>query len=184
MNKFISSVLVLLVLAVGGLYLRKPEVTVQTTPVQVDQPDLVGANPGLDHLSNEYFKAGVSATKYFGLSTVNASTTSSTAPTLQLGKGSSGIITVGTSTPAIRTQNASTTAVSSSNSVVKVTQVANGPAGVTCNTTQATNTLVSTLFASSTAPSLNGFSLVLGSIPTTNPACFFYEVFERSTNGY
>lgn len=184
MNKFLSSVLALLVLAVGGLYVQKPEVTVQPTPVVVNQPTDVGASPNPDVLTQTRFKAGVLANKYGSLTTVNASTTSSTVPTLQLGLGSTGIITVGTSTPAIRTQYASTTAVSSANSVVRVTQVATGPAGVTCNTTQATNTLVSTFFASSTNTSLNGFGITLGAIPTTNPACFFYEVFDRSTNGY
>lgn len=149
-----------------------PVAPVQQAPYYQERP--VGA-------SGNRFVDGLFAAKYSGIDSVNASTTSSTAPTLQLGAGTHGVITVGTSTPAVKVQYASTTAINA-NSMVFVQQTLSGPPGVTCNTTQATNTLVS---VHDHATSTNdGFGITLGSIPTTNPPCFEYLIFDRSKSGY
>lgn len=162
-------------------YATRPQSVERVTVEKVEQ---VGGSQSQDHYNPEFFRNGLYANKFFTLSSTNASTTSSTAPTLPLalGAGSHGIITVGTSTPAVRTTYASTTAVTS-NSTVFFQQTASGPAGVTCNTTGATSTIVTT-YTSSTRASLNGFAVTLGSIPATDPVCLEYWVVDRSTSGY
>lgn len=164
-----------------------PQVNVTTPVPQVDvnvPEQLVGGSQSQDHYNPEYFRNGLYGNKFFSLSSVNASSTSSTAPTLPLAlsAGSHGVITVGTSTPAVRTTYASTTAVTA-NSTIYFAQTASGPAGVTCNSTGATSTIYTT-YTSSTNISLNGFAVTLGSIPTTNPVCLSYWIVDRSTSGY
>ncbi len=180
-TKLIGALLVVSLLLGGyGAYksMQSPSPITQVVEKQV------GATPSPDQYTYSQYYSGLGASKYQTLFSVNASTTSSTAPTLPLAlsKSSHGIITVGTSTPAVRTTYASTTAVTA-NSTVWLQQTTSGPTGVTCNTTGATST-ISAIFASTTNISLNGFSATLGSIPTTNPVCLEYWVVDRSTSGY
>lgn len=166
MNKFISSVLVLLVLVVGGLYLRKPEIIVQPAPVSVVSQDLnAGAAPGPNHLTPEYFTQ---------LGIYGALSTSSSSPAAY-GNSSSFQMVV----PAAATSgSASTTAVTSlSNRVYVQQRTSTGIAGTTCNTsTIATGTTVS-LTASTTNTSLNGVKITVPAAPVTNPYCFDVTLF-------
>lgn len=178
MNKAISSIFLTAAVALSLYAAFKPA---EKPSVQVvEQP--VAATPSPEHFNQEYFYNGLSTSKLYGLSSVNASTTTTTP--IQLGSGSHGQITVGTSTPAIRIQNASTTAITAT-SMVFLQQISTTTMpSVTCNATQATNTQVSLVFASSTNSSMNGFQITLGSIPATNPACFNYWIVDRSKAGY
>lgn len=177
-NKFIS-ILAFIAIAISAVvFFRHPPVS--PVPPAVEVP--VGASPSPDHYNYEQFFTGMGASKFSGLSSVNASTTSTTP--LQLGSGSQGQITIGTSTPVTRTVNASTTAITAS-SMVFLQQIATTTMpSVTCNSTQATNTMVSLVFASSTNSSMNGFQVTLGANPATNPACFNYWIVDRSKTGY
>ena len=68
---------------------------------------------------------------------------------------------------------ASTTAVTA-NSDLQISQEATSPiAGITCNTTAATNTLVTVL---SGLGANSGFKVVAGSSPATNPDCFSFSI--------
>jgi hypothetical protein len=87
-----------------------------------------------------------------------------------LGSAAAGYFVVGTGTPATRLGLASTTAVTA-NSVIMVQQETRSPmAGVTCNTTLATSSSITTV-----APD-SGFVLTVGSIPATNPQCWSYWI--------
>lgn len=73
------------------------------------------------------------------------------------------------------TISASTTAVSNANSAVSVQQELTTPlAGVTCNSTIATDTAVTVLYNASTT--LTGFKLTTTAAPVTNPNCYSFEV--------
>lgn len=154
MNKFIFFILALLVLAVGGLYLKKP-VTV-TYPVDVN----AGAAPGPNHLSPEYFAS---------LGVYGALSTSSSSPAAYGSASSFQMVIPAAST----TGKASTTAVTSLGNRVLIQQTrTTAIPGTTCNsTTIATGTVV-TLNASSTNPSLNGVTITVPAAPVTNPYCF------------
>lgn len=160
MNKFISFLLVVLVLAVGGLYLKKP-VTVNYPSENIN----AGAAPGPNYLTPQYFAQ---------LGVYGALSTSSSSPAAY-GSASSFQMVV----PAASTLGrASTTAVTSlSNRAYIQQRSSTGIAGTTCNTaTIATGTLVN-LVASTTNPSLNGVTITVPAAPVTNPYCFDVIVF-------
>lgn len=159
MNKFISFLLVVLVLAVGGLYLKKP-VTVNFADDQT-----AGAAAGPNYLTPQYFAQ---------LGTYGALSNSSSSPAAY-GSASSFQMVVPAATTIGR---ASTTAVTSVSNRVLVQQTRNtGIAGTTCNTSTIATGTVTTLAASSTNPGLNGVTIAVPAAPVTNPYCFDVIIF-------
>lgn len=174
--KNLAIALGVLILVGIGIHFAIPK-TVAPAP---DKP--VGGSTSSDHYFPEYFRNGMYANLTYSLNTVNASSSSTTAANifLALGSGAAGQITVGTSTPATRVVNASTTAISATTDMVFLQPTAQSSiAGVTCNALAPTSTVVSQIVASSSAPTLNGFQVTLGSIPTTNPVCLNYWILKK-----
>ncbi len=173
--------LAVLVLVFGGLYLKKPavvEYVPQSNGKVVEVP--VGASSGTEHYNLENFYNGLTASKFYGLYSVNASSSTTTMATitLALGAGSQGEITIGTSTPVTNVVYASTTAVTL-NSMVFLQQIATTTIpGVTCNTT-VTTTPITKIFVSPTT-TLSGFSATAAANPVTNPLCYAYWILDKS----
>jgi hypothetical protein len=99
-----------------------------------------------------------------------ASVGSSSSTNASLGSASAGFLTIGTSTPATRIVNASTTAVTIRSQIFVTQSATTTVAGTTCNSTPATSTIVTHIW-----PGV-GFTLSTGSIPTTNPNCYYYRI--------
>lgn len=178
-----SIVVVLVAVALlGGLYFCRPIIQVNT-PSQQEQPPL-SANSGTEHYNLENFYSGAAVSKYSGIGSVNASTTSSTLPYLyiNLGAGTHGQFTLGTATPTSGFPSVSATATAVTlNSMVFVQQTSTTSIpGVTCNGTATVTPLTKIVFASSTNISNNGFTVTAISSPLTNPLCYDYWILDRS----
>jgi hypothetical protein len=177
MKQFLLGVCVTALVAAGVIaYVTKPAPVQPVQQPVVQEPNL-GSAARPDHYEYQQFFAGLAASKFFGIGSVSG--TSSTTSTVSLTAGASGQITLGTSTPGTTVINASTTAITL-NSMVYVQQSATTTlAGVTCNTTPVAS-IAKSLFASSTSLALNGFSVTVAAIPTTNPLCLNYLVVDKS----
>jgi hypothetical protein len=174
MKNFLYGFLVAALLGLGVfLLVGKFTSSVQTAP------QVLGASSGNEHWNPEYFYNGLNyytlAGNLFNSSTTpNAilySGTASTTPTL----ATVGHLTIAAGSTV---QYASTTAVTA-NSVVQVQLEQTTPIkGVTCNTAvnASSSEATSVIFASSTKPSLNGFSITVASAPLTNPFCYAYTI--------
>jgi hypothetical protein len=171
MNKYILGLVAVLLLGLGIGYLaHKP-----ASPQQVlgNSYNAQGYNP-------QYFYNGVYVT---GGTTGGATggkydymSNSSTTPTTTLSSlAVAGHLTIGAGQTV---ESASTTAISSSSDRVVVQLEQTTPiAGVTCNTTlNASSSEASTVFASTTNTSLNGFTINVASAPVTNPFCYSYSI--------
>jgi hypothetical protein len=101
---------------------------------------------------------------------------SSTTPTTTLSSlAVAGHLTIGTGQTS---ESASTTAITSSSDRVVVQLEQKSPiVGVTCNTTlNASSSEATTVIASSTSPSLNGFIISVANAPVANPFCYSYSI--------
>lgn len=179
MKYFLLSLLASGILSFGVyVALDKPPVTTTTV---VEKP--VGAAASPDHYNLEQFFYGAAVQKFYGLGSVSASSgASSTAPniTLQLGNGSHGQFTLGTSTPATNVINASSSAITL-NSMVFLQQTATTTlGGVTCNTTATVTPTTKVIFIATASSTTNGFQVTAGGTPATNPLCYNYWILDKS----
>jgi hypothetical protein len=101
---------------------------------------------------------------------------SSTTPTTTLSSlAVAGHLTIGAGQT---TEGASTTAITAGSDRVIVQLEQTTPiAGVTCNTAlNASSSEATSVFASTTNNSVNGFVITVGSAPVTNPFCYSYSI--------
>lgn len=155
MNKFIISVLAVLAIAVGGLYLKPKVAEVPKTEPKAE--DLVGASTGPFHFNTEYFFNGIS----WGTTAAQSSSTPSA-----LNSASSFFIT-GTSTQ----QSASSTIIGSLSQVYWQFASTTPIAGTACNIGAPATSTVSIFNTGSTT--LNGFAIKYPTAPSgsVTPYC-------------
>lgn len=144
------------------------------------QQQVLGAAASPDYYNPEYFHNGLYANQFYNMGYVTASSTSATT-TEALGSSSVGLITLGTSTPnSAVTFYASSTAITAS-SIIDVVPTSVAPPGVTCNSAAPTGILTAPIFISNASSSLNGFSVLVATAPSTHPFCVQYQIINPVT---
>ena len=109
-----------------------------------------------------------------GTFALNFGTSSATPTTTLPSLTASGHITVGVGQTV---QSASTTAVDLNSDVQLQLEQTTPIAGVTCNTSiNSSSTAAIVTYASTTAPSLDGFTVKTAGAPTTNPFCYSFSI--------
>lgn len=149
---------------VGGLY--------ETNPTQFVSGFSAGSvnQYAVDSSGNLASTGTVNATTVKASLYTTATIGSSSTTPAALGSAAAGFIAIGTSTPATRVLNASSTAITINSQVFVQQSSTTTVPNVTCNTTAATSTIVSGIFPGS------GFQITTGSVPTTNPNCYYYRI--------
>jgi hypothetical protein len=170
-NKLLIGLGVVALLVVGGA-LGYVAHTAKAPAQQV-----AGGSFNANQYSPQYFYNGLYYTTIVGKMANSSSTPTTTLTTLQPGvtAPSVGHLTIGTGQTI---ESASTTAVTASSDRVVVQLEQTTPiAGVTCNTTlNASSSEATTVFASTTNTSLNGFTIQVSGAPVTNPFCYSYSI--------